>query len=188
MAEVGGSLGHPPGRKGMGQGPAVIRRAEVTDLPAVEAIARTTWPVAYAGVIPDDIQRRLLDSWYSPSALARAFGAKESVFFVAEWDRALIGFAQYFRRSAEVVELTRIYVLPDRQRSGVGAQLLEAGLAAFGAQGARDLTVSVERDNAVGRRFYRRTGFTEVRELTQNVEGYLLRLVECRCSIRGHDE
>jgi ribosomal protein S18 acetylase RimI-like enzyme len=85
------------------------------------------------------------------------------------------------------VELTRIYVLPDRERSGVGTQLLEAGLAAFGQQGVTRLTVSVERDNAIGRRFYRRMGFAEVRELRQEAEGYSLGLVECHRPIRGRD-
>ena len=58
----------------MDQGQAVIRPAGVTDLPNIEAVARTTWPVAYAGIIPDEVQRRLLDSWYSTGALGRADG------------------------------------------------------------------------------------------------------------------
>ena len=44
----------------------VVRRAEMTDLSQVETVARATWRVAYTGIIPDEVQRRLLDSWYSP--------------------------------------------------------------------------------------------------------------------------
>jgi hypothetical protein len=73
----------------MGQDRAIVRRAEVTDLANIEAVARTTWPLAYAGVIPVEVQRRLLDSWYSPGAFTRALGAQESVLFVAEWDRSI---------------------------------------------------------------------------------------------------
>jgi hypothetical protein len=36
----------------MNQERTAIRRAEVTDLPKVETVARTTWPVVYAGIIP----------------------------------------------------------------------------------------------------------------------------------------
>jgi len=50
----------------MNQARVVIRRAQVADVSNVEIVARATWPVTYAGIIPDDIQRRLLDSWYSP--------------------------------------------------------------------------------------------------------------------------
>jgi ribosomal protein S18 acetylase RimI-like enzyme len=98
---------------------------------------------------------------------------------VAEWQGSVVDFAQYMRRSAESVDLSRIYVLPDRQRGGVGTQLLEAGVAAFAQQGLRRLTVSVERDNRLGRRFYAKMGFVEVRELSEEAQGYLLKLVEC---------
>ena len=169
----------------MGQKSATIRPAEVTDLPSIEAVARAAWSVAYAGIIPDGVQRRLLDRWYSSVALTRALGAQESTFLVAECEGSVVGFAQYLRRSAESVELTRIYVRPDRQHSGIGTKLLEAGVAAFAQQGVRRLTVLVERDNTVGRHFYARTGFTEVRELSREAEGFLLKLVECNRSIQG---
>src|SRR5262245_38124523 len=163
----------------------MVRQAEAKDLPMVEAVARLTWPAAYAGIIPDDIQRRLLDSWYSPESLRRALAAKGSSFFVAELAGDVIGFAQYVRRSAEWMELTRIYVLPGRQRSGVGTGLLDAGLVEFAAQGLKYLAVHVERDNRNGRRFYERAGFAEARELTQDVQGYVLALVEYRRSLLG---
>jgi ribosomal protein S18 acetylase RimI-like enzyme len=169
----------PAGAMDMGQD-AAIRQAEVTDLPSVEAVARATWPITYAGIIPDEVQRRLLDSWYSPSALSRALAAPGSTFLVAEWRGRIIGFAQYIRRSAELVELTRIYVLPDRQRSGIGSQLVKARLAAFAEEGLKHLTVSVERENILGRRFYERMGFAELRALSLEVQGFSLDLVEYR--------
>jgi hypothetical protein len=101
---------------------AAAERAEATDLSKVERVARTTWPVAYAGIIPDAVQRRLLDRWHSPESLRSTLAAQGSSFFVAESRGDVIGFAQFVRRSAELVELTRIYVLPDRQRSGIGQQ------------------------------------------------------------------
>jgi ribosomal protein S18 acetylase RimI-like enzyme len=168
----------------MSQERAVIRRAEVTDLANVETVARATWPVAYAGIIPEEVQRRLLD-WYSRESLSRALAAQGSSFFVAESSGDVIGFAQFVRRSAEAVELTRIYVLPDRQRSGIGMRLLDAGLTEFAAEGLKHLTVEVERDNGNGRRFYERAGFAEPREVTRDAQGYVLALVEYRRSISG---
>jgi ribosomal protein S18 acetylase RimI-like enzyme len=163
----------------------VFRRVEVTDLSKVEAVARATWRVAYTGIIPDEVQRRLLDSWYSPESLSRVLAAPRSSFFIGESTGVVIGFAQFVRRSAQSVELTRIYVLPDRQRSGVGMRLLDAGLAEFAGEGLKYVTVQVERDNRNGRRFYERSGFAEARELTQDVQGYVLALVEYRRTILG---
>ena len=168
----------------MGHERAVIRRAKMTDLSKVESVARATWCVAYAGIIPDEVQRRLLDSWYSPETLSRALEARGSSFFVAESSSDVIGFAQFVRRSAESVELTRIYVLPDRQRSGIGMLLLDAGLTEFAREGLKHLTVQVERENRNGRRFFERAGFAEPRELTHEVQGYVLPLVEYRRPIQ----
>lgn len=159
---------------------AAIRRAEVADLPSVERVARTTWPVTYAGIIPDEIQRRLLDGWYSPERLSQDLVAPRSMFLVAERSGMVVGFAQFMRRSTESVELTRIYVLPDTQRGGIGSRLIDAALAELADEGLHHLTVSVELDNLIGRRFYEKMGFAEPRELTQEVQGYSLKLVEYR--------
>jgi ribosomal protein S18 acetylase RimI-like enzyme len=164
----------------MSQERAAIRRAEVTDLPNVETVARTAWPVVYAGIIPPEVQRRLLDDWYSQESLRRALAAPRSAFFVAESCGEVVAFAQYVRRSAESVELTRIYVLPARQRGGIGTRLLNAGLAEFAEEGLTCLTVLVERDNRIGRRFYEKSGFGEPRAQSQEVRGYVLDLVEYR--------
>jgi ribosomal protein S18 acetylase RimI-like enzyme len=168
----------------MSPGPVVIRRAEAADLAEMETVARATWRVAYAGIIPDHVQRRLLDRWYSPESLSLALAAHGSSFFVAESSGAIIGFAQFVRRSAQSVELTRIYVLPERQRSGVGMRFLDTALAELAGEGLKHLTVQVERDNGNGRRFYERAGFAEPRELTRDVQGYRLTL---RSRGRGPD-
>ena len=164
----------------MSQAQVVIRRAEVTDVSRVEHVARATWPVTYAGIIPDDIQRRLLGSWYSSESLSRALVIPGSSFLVAESKGEVVGFAQFVRRAPDTAELTRIYVLPERQRGGIGRQLLDAGLAEFAGEGVKQLTVEVERDNRNGRGFYERAGFAEPRDLTRDVLGYQLALVEYR--------
>src|SRR5262249_60945704 len=99
-------------------------------------------------------------------------------FFVAESAGDIVGFAQYVRRSAESVELTRIYVLPDRQREGIGTRLLNAGLAKFAEERLHQLTVAVERDNANGGRFYEKAGVGAPRQVTHYVQGDVLALVE----------
>jgi ribosomal protein S18 acetylase RimI-like enzyme len=99
---------------------------------------------------------------------------------VTDRSGTIVGFAQYVRRSAESVELTRIYVLPDGQRGGIGGRLLDAALAEFANEGLRLLTVCVERDNITGRCFYEKMRFGEPRPLTQVVQGYSLELVAYR--------
>ena len=63
--------------------------------------------------------------------------------------------------------------------------MLDAGLREFAAEGLKQLTVDVERDNSNGRRFYERAGFAEPREVSRDVQGYVLALVEYRRPISG---
>jgi sugar lactone lactonase YvrE/ribosomal protein S18 acetylase RimI-like enzyme len=163
---------------------AIIRRAEVTDLSKVASVARATWHVAHAGIIPDNVQRRLLDGWYSPESLSRALAAQESSFFVAESSGEVIGFA--LRAPIRGVggahaNLRIAGQAAERHRDAVARR----GLAEFTEEGLKQVTVQVERDNRNGRRFYERAGFAEPRELTHDVQGYELALVEYRRPILG---
>jgi hypothetical protein len=58
--------------------------------------------------------------------------------------------------------------------------LVNAGLATFAEEALTRLTVSVEEKNMIGRRFYERMSFAETRELTQELQGYSLKLIEYR--------
>jgi hypothetical protein len=81
----------------------VIRRSEVTDLSKSRDRRAGNVAGRLAGIIPDEVQRQLLDRWYSRESLSRALAAQGSSFFVAESNGDVIGFAQFVRRSAESV-------------------------------------------------------------------------------------
>jgi broad specificity phosphatase PhoE/GNAT superfamily N-acetyltransferase len=117
-----------------------IRRAEARDFEAIRAVAAASWADVYANIIPPDIQAKALASWYTDES----FSLGE--IFVAE-EAGVVGFAQVVDG-----ELARIYVVPSRQREGVGSRLL----AAFPRMPMR---VTVERDNTRGRAFYEKHGF-----------------------------
>src|SRR5690242_20387331 len=60
----------------------VVRRAELAGLSRVKKVAPATWPATYAGIIPDEVQRRLLDTRYSRERSSRdlvAPGGKKRV-------------------------------------------------------------------------------------------------------------
>jgi len=92
------------------------RAGDVSDVPAIQVVARATWATAHAGIIPENVQRQLLGH---------------------EWTG-------------------------DSRPMGV-----------------RLLTVAVERENAVGRRFYQRKGFAEVGERRVELHGHSMTFVEC---------
>src|SRR5262249_9268066 len=100
-------------------------------------------------------------------------------------DGDVVGFAEFVRRSPESAELTRIYVLPASQCGGIGTRLLDAGPAQCAAEGLTRPAGAGERDHRLGRSLYRKSGFGEPREHSQQLQGYVLDLIEYRRPIPG---
>ena len=162
---------------------ADVRLAVAQDAVLIGNVARRTWNDAYAGIILPENQERLLVRWYAPAALEEAIGQSQSWFYVAVVQGEVIGFAQFIMRDNGRGELTRIYVLPEWQRQGVGSGLLGEGLAALSTHGADEVFVHVEKGNAGGIGFYERRGFHLVREFSLELPEQNLELLEYALSL-----
>ena len=162
---------------------ADVRLAVAQDAVGIVNVARRTWKDAYAGIILPENQELLLGRWYAPAALEEAIGQSESWFYVAVVQGEVIGFAQFIMKKNGRGELTRIYVLPEWQRQGVGRGLLREGLAALSTHGAEEVFVHVERGNARGIGFYERRGFHQVREFSVELPEQNLELLEYALSL-----
>jgi ribosomal protein S18 acetylase RimI-like enzyme len=162
---------------------ADVRLAVAQDAVGIANVAQRTWKDTYAGIILPETQERFLGRWYTPAVLEEAIGRSESWLYVAVVEAEVIGFAQFMMRDDGRGELTRIYVLPEWQRRGVGSRLLREGLAALSAHGAQEVFVHVERDNAKGTGFYERSGFHQVRGFSAELPEQNLELLEYALSL-----
>lgn len=162
---------------------ADVRLAVAQDAVGIGNVAQRTWNDTYVGIILPENQERLLGRWYTPAALEEAIGQSESWFYVAVVQGEVIGFAQFIVRENGRGELTRIYVLPEWQRQGVGSGLLREGLAALSTHGAEEVFVHVEKGNARGIGFYERRGFHQVREFSVELPEQNLELLEYAISL-----
>jgi ribosomal protein S18 acetylase RimI-like enzyme len=156
----------------------MIRLAAPCDIEAIQRVARDAWAAAYEGLIPAEVQRKALESWYSAERLRESIAARDSVFLVVVREEAVIAFTQFVLVHA-TAELARIYVLPERQREGLGTALLEAGTARVRQRGCTRVEVSVERENLIGRAFYRRHGFREGAAASLDICGHAVPIVQC---------
>jgi len=162
-----------------------IRPAGVQDAAGIADVAQRTWNDTYAEIILPTTQERLLGRWYTPAALGEATGQSDSWFYVAVVEEKVIGFAQFVMREDRRGELTRIYVLPEWQRQGVGGRLLGEGLASLLSHGAQEVFVHVERGNNKGIGFYESRGFHGVREFVVELPDQDLDLVEYTLSLES---
>lgn len=150
----------------------MIRPATLRDIPGIQRVARASWADVYEGIIPREIQARALDAWYRDDLVAQSIESDGARSFVAD-DDGIVGFIQIVGS-----ELTRIYVLPGEQRRGIGTQLLNAALPATGL-----IRVEVEHLNERGRRFYERSGFTQVGERAVEMFGHALVVAVYECKL-----
>ncbi|WP_427894317.1 N-acetyltransferase family protein [Kribbella sp. GL6] len=135
----------------------MIRRAELEDVDAVRAIGLQTWPVAYAGLVPDEFIADGLARWWSREAVERSIA--NGITLVAAEGDDLVGMTGLGRQD-EFWVMWKLYVVPGHQGKGIGKALLDAAVAAL-PDGTPELLldVLVTNEKAIG--FYRSQGFEQ---------------------------
>lgn len=141
-----------------------IRKAKLADTETVQSVARTSWHMAYDNILGEETVDSVIDEWYEMDGLRTAI--EETVFYVAEHDDELVGFAnagQNPEYEDGTFELFRIYVLPEHWNRGIGGQLLEPLIADVKSEGGDQLRLSVLAENEVGVGFYESYGFERLK-------------------------
>ena len=134
-----------------------IKAASPTEIPLIQQIAQTTWPVAYAEILSKVQLDYMLDLIYQESALKQQM-ATGHLFYILWEDKTAVGFIDLEQLDEDNCKLHKIYLLPSCQGKGYGAQLLNFAQAKAKALHANSLILNVNRYNkALG--FYERQGF-----------------------------
>jgi ribosomal protein S18 acetylase RimI-like enzyme len=149
----------------------LIRPATAYDLPAVRDVLVATWHASYDHIFGAADVTAITDVWHALPALARDAGRPGVEFLVAQTPEhaivatSLARLTQPGGADGVTVTLSRFYILPEHQRTGLGARLLAATLAPFAS--AKLVTLEVDPQNAPAIAFYQRHGFRRA-PATQN--------------------
>lgn len=159
-----------------------IRAAEVDDIGPIGSIALDAWKYTYGSIYPDDVTTQFVASAYSVDSLTGSidWDSKRAhrLFHVAmDATENMIGFSHVIPDpSGETsFELVRIYALPQSHGTCVGTALL--GHLLKTVPGIGELSAWVERDNIIGRKFYKRHGFEVVGEKEDDFFGHKAQLL-----------
>lgn len=156
----------------------LIRPATPADAAGIAAVRRSSWPAAYAGILPPEV---------IGVVVARATTAREEAGFAGQpWRHLLVavapvagitGYASFgiekgsngLPRSPRpggspagrplAAELYTLYVAPDHWSTGAGRALMDRVLTEARPAGHPRIILWVLRDNRRARRFYERAGF-----------------------------
>lgn len=100
------------------------------------------------------------DAW-SESVLRSELAQPDRVVLVADRDAVVVGYVDV-GVVADVADLHRVAVVPDRRRQGVAAALLDAGLSAARERGAERMLLEVADDNVAALALYASHGFVRL--------------------------
>ena len=137
-----------------------IRTATRQDVEAISQLLRTTWHHTYDAMWGPEQVEKVTRSWHSAQALMRNMNRPSGEFLVADNGEMIAGvaFAAASEKESRAVILYQLYVLPEFQRCGIGADLLKEILDSFPE--ASRIKCEVEQENTAAMNFYQAHGFS----------------------------
>ena len=152
----------------------IIRKMVKEDTKQVQKAVKKSWNATYEGIIPIEIQKNFLNGAYNDEMMKRRL--EHSLMLVAEADDTILGFANFTPvNKKNHTELSAIYLLPEYQGEGIGSALLNAGIEKL--KDVKEIHLDVEKENKIGKRFYKAKGFKVVNEYDDNFDGHILKTV-----------
>lgn len=139
----------------------------------VASLAFRIWPQAYAHILSEAQIEYMLHKMYNPQALLQQFNTGHTFLFISDGDINL-GFASFELRAQASAHLHKLYVLQSQHRKGLGKKLLQVVERHAAKQGARCITLNVNRYNSAVA-FYRKCGYEIVESVDISIgNGYLM--------------
>ena len=142
-----------------------LRKADLSDLPELLALARTSFVQAFtAGNKPENVQAYLAEA-FTEDKLTQEIQETASTFIVASLAGKLVGYTKLNLSTAQAdvqdpasVEVARLYTLEEVWGTGLGQLLLDAAIAFGRQEGKTWLWLGVWEHNARAIRFYEKNG------------------------------
>jgi GNAT superfamily N-acetyltransferase len=136
-----------------------IRRATAADVEAIRRVGLLTWPAAYLPFTNADHVMANLERWWSADAVRRSIGSGTTL--VADDDGHVVATSTLGTWDGTPV-VWKIYVVPERQGTGLGRTLLTATLDLVPP--GQDVLIEFVRGNERARALYESLGFVPERE------------------------
>ncbi|MHA8060656.1 GNAT family N-acetyltransferase [Aquirufa beregesia] len=150
-----------------------IRKAEINDIPTIQAIAEQAWRPTYGTILSEEQCVYMLDMMYRRDVLEKQFHGNVH-FFMLESEEGAIGFAAYEAMDSQHGKLHKIYLRPLHKSRGAGTFLLEYVAKFAKENGQKAIFLNVNRLNSAVQ-FYLKNGFQIDQELDLHVgNGYYM--------------
>jgi ribosomal protein S18 acetylase RimI-like enzyme len=133
--------------------------AAPSDIPLLQALARTIWRAHFPGIISVEQIEYMLDRMYATETIENEMRAGTCWELIRE-DAEAVGFLSYSHdETATRLKLHKLYVQVARHGQGLGRASLSHVMQAAAAHGAREVSLYVNKKNQKAIRAYERAGF-----------------------------
>ena len=136
-----------------------LHRLSLQEADAVADLARVTWQATYPALISQAQIDAMLADRYAADRIRAQLDDPGHAWWSAQQNPMLVGFAHALLDDGADCKLDKLYVHPDHQRQGIGAELLQAVQDWAKQQQAGRLWLQVNRGNTQAIAAYRRYGF-----------------------------
>lgn len=143
-----------------------IRPASVHNIPDIRNVSAIAWPHAFKHILSPRQIEYMMDWMYSDASLREQMERKNHRYFLAKENDAYLGYMsiEHNCENTGKTKIHKIYLLPERQKTGIGKSLVNRAILEAKAENSTALYLNVNKynDNAIG--FYRNNGFFLTKE------------------------
>lgn len=136
-------------------------RAEVKDIPVIQAISNVAWPHTFKDLLSCEQIAYMMNMMYSSQSLQKQITEQNHRYLLTKDGNGYLGYLSYEinYNDSGLTKVHKIYILPDAQGKGVGRFFIENVSEIAQNNGATGLSLNVNKYNDKAINFYRRMGF-----------------------------
>ncbi|MDD5492565.1 MAG: GNAT family N-acetyltransferase [bacterium] len=150
-----------------------IDEVRIFDIQAVSEVLKTVWVDTYHSFLSPETMMKVTEFWLDPEMLKNQIMNPEVLFLAAKDETgAIVGIATAMHIEPTTLQLARLFVLPAKQRQGIGTLLLEHVVKKI--EYIKTIRTEVEENNMRGICFCTKHGFKKVGTKQDIVEDTIL--------------
>ncbi|HEX7018299.1 MAG TPA: GNAT family N-acetyltransferase [Patescibacteria group bacterium] len=138
-----------------------IQKASAENVKDIQVVLSTTWQATYSNLSSETIQQ-VKEKWHDTEFLTKQIENPKFYFPIALFEDKVVGIATSAENETGIVEVFRLYILPEYQGHGIGTELLEKVSEHY--PHAELLRIYVEENNQSAIAFYEHKGFKKLRK------------------------
>lgn len=150
----------------------VIAAVENCDVEQIAALAHEIWHAHYPGIISVAQIEYMLAQRYAPTVIRAELARPDVWWYKLTADDCIVAYAALQRGSpVTALKIDKLYVHPQRQRSGCGGLLIAQAAETARAQGCSELMLAVNRGNHAAIAAYLKYGFVVRETVLKSIGG-----------------